>query len=259
MDATSGKTYVIGDVQGCFDSLQALIQKIDLEARDQLWFVGDLVNRGPKSLEVLQYIKNLGSRAKVVLGNHDLHMLARYYGVSGAKTGDTLDKVLQSSECPSLMQWLIERPLLYSAKSWTMVHAGLDPSWTLEHAQKIANELSTSLRDPFLRLKMLDRKQAPHELKVLTTIRVCDLSGNMSSFNKNPQDAPIGFGPWYSHPNRKTQGQKVIFGHWSALGLMVNQNIVALDTGCVWGGCLTAIDIEDKRVIQQPSLENLSS
>ena len=246
-------TYVIGDVQGCRASLEALLAKLHFRpssrgGTDRLWLVGDLVNRGPDSLGVLRLVRDLGPSATVVLGNHDLHLLARSRGLAVAKPRDTLDEVLAAPGRDDLLAWLAARPLLYEEQGWTMVHAGLHPAWTLVKARSEARRLETLLRTPASWGDLIGAKGFDEALKVLTTIRTVDESGRLCKFDGPPAAAPAGCLPWFSHPARQTRGTPIIFGHWAALGHVVGSDYVALDSGCVWGQALTAYRLEDGQV-----------
>lgn len=260
-------TYAIGDIQGCYTSLQRLTHTVRFNPQhDRLWFTGDLVNRGPDSLHVLRYIKNLGPAAITVLGNHDLFLLAVAAGVSTLRRSDTLAQVLDASDCDELLAWLRQQPLLYREGEWVLVHAGLLPQWTIEEAQRLAKEAETALRgDQFAAtlhaLHPNDHLQWGPELsgpirfasimKVLTRLRTCSVSGVMeSSFSGPPELAPEGFLPWFSIPSRKNATATMVYGHWAAMGLHITPNLLALDTGCVYGRQLTAVRLEDRHVFQ---------
>lgn len=257
-------TYAIGDVQGCFDELQALLKKINFDSeQDELWFVGDLINRGPKSLEVLQFIKNL-PRVKVVLGNHDLHLLALAQGASYSH--HTLNPILNSPQLKEYTDWLRQMPLLYhdTKLNYVMVHAGIYPQWNLIEAKKYARELETALQknDMSELLKNLygdqpnswDEKLSGWErlrfiTNVFTRMRFCTLDGklDLQEMGKvGTQSSDLL--PWFKIPDRKTKNEKIIFGHWAALqGKTDEPNVFAVDTGCVWGNSLTAMRLEDQQ------------
>lgn len=255
-------TYAIGDVQGCFDELQALLQQINFDAeQDQLWFVGDLVNRGPKSLETLRFIKNLPHK-KVVLGNHDLHLLALASGYFHKH--HNLQDILTAPDCDELLNWLRQQPLFYYDKTlnYAMVHAGLPPQWDFQQAEKCAAEVEAVLRgnqyEDFLMqmygdepCKWRDDLHGIERLRfivnALTRIRFCDEQGRLDLQNKKGTDFPQeGYMPWFKIPGRCSRDQKIIFGHWAALrGNADAPNVFALDTGCVWGHCLTAMRLGD--------------
>ena len=262
-------TYAIGDVQGCFDELQALLEAFRFDrARDRLWFVGDLVNRGPASLATLRFVRDLGDRAVVVLGNHDLHLLALALGHVKSSKDDTLDEVIAAPDANELLDWLRRRPMIHAAGKYTLVHAGLLPQWSLAKARSLAKEVETELRGPgygkFLaRLygarpeRWDDGLTGADRLRVIvnamTRLRFCTPQGVMEFDTKGETaKAPKGYLPWFDVPGRKSAGSTVVYGHWSALGLRVAPKLLALDSGCVWGGRLSAIRLEDRRVFQVP-------
>jgi bis(5'-nucleosyl)-tetraphosphatase (symmetrical) len=256
--------YAIGDIQGCHDELVGLLQKLHFRPdRDQLVFVGDLVNRGPQSLEVLRFVKSLGAGAQSVLGNHDLHLLAHHFDRKRElRRGDTLQQVLQASDRDALLEWLITLPLAIhdAARNELLVHAGLVPQWTAAEAAEHGARASRALQqDPkgFLAdmygneptewrddLKKSDRLR--FTVNVLTRLRFCTAAGRVNlKLKGSPQEAPAPFAPWFSHAARRSAGTRVVFGHWSTLGLLQRDGLLALDTGCVWGGALTAVDLDD--------------
>jgi bis(5'-nucleosyl)-tetraphosphatase (symmetrical) len=249
-------TYAIGDVQGCCKSLERLLDKLDLRSSDRLWFVGDLVNRGPYNVEVLRLIRSFGKRAVVVLGNHDLHLLMRAAGLSKEKKRDTLDDVLHARDRDELIDWLKTRSLAHREKRWLLVHAGLLPRWSAETAVGWAERVERSLRAGHLEDLRDERSRESEAARVLTRIRLVRTDGEPSEdFAGPPDEAPRGFLPWFDHPRRKSRDVTVVFGHWSALGLHVTQDAIGLDTGCVWGRSLTAIRLEDGEIYKQKSLE----
>jgi len=260
-------TYAIGDVQGCFDELQALLGAIDFDpSKDRLWFVGDLVNRGPKSLETLRFVRDLGERSVCVLGNHDLHLLALALGFSKEREDDTLAGVLSAPDRGELLDWLRRQPLIHLDADHLLVHAGLPPQWDPEEARALAQEVEEELRGPRYRdflahlygcwpnrwsneLKGVERLRVI--VNALTRMRFCTPDGTMEFRTKGEStQAPAGYLPWFDVPGRKSAGVTVICGHWSALGLRVKPNLLALDSGCVWGGTLTAVRLEDRRVYE---------
>jgi bis(5'-nucleosyl)-tetraphosphatase (symmetrical) len=260
-------TYAIGDVQGCGDALRALLGEIGFSsARDTLWFVGDLVNRGTQSAEVLRFVRGLGERAVVVHGNHDLHALAVAAGKAKPRSDDTLEDLLAAPDRDALLDWLRHRPLLHVDREYAMVHAGLLPSWTLGQAAELAAEVEAALRAPDHRglypslyggkpAAWSDALRGPERLRVIvnamTRMRFCTPDGAMEfSVKGGAEKALPGYLPWFEVPGRKTRGVPIVCGHWSALGLRVTPDLLALDTGCVWGGRLTAIRLEDRRVFQ---------
>lgn len=258
--------YAIGDVQGCFASLQQLVKKIKFDpSHDRLWFVGDLVNRGPDSLAVLRYIKGLGPAAVTVLGNHDLHLLAIWAGVADLHQKDTLQEVLSAPDCEELLTWLRCCPLLFQDQGFLMVHAGLLPQWTVKQALKLASEVESALQSEnfydllpaiYFRHHQTDWQDTlSYEdrlgltANIMTRLRVCTTKGVPEySFKGAPSDAAKGCVPWFDVPGRATKDQAIIFGHWSALGLHVEGNVFGIDAGCVWGRELAAIRLEDQKV-----------
>jgi bis(5'-nucleosyl)-tetraphosphatase (symmetrical) len=261
--------YAIGDLQGCLAPLEALLRKLPLDGEnDRLWFVGDLVNRGPQSLETLRFVKNLGERAVVVLGNHDLHLLCVAEGFAKNHAGDTLDPILQAPDRDELLHWLRHCPLMHTEGGYSMVHAGVLPEWSLQQARLLAGEVEDALRGPGYRdfLKAMYGNKPSHwndslsgmdRLRVITNgftrIRLCTPDGHMEfSYKGELKDAPLGYLPWYALPQRKTRNDTIIFGHWSALGLQLDSNILALDTGCLWGRHLTAVRLSDRMLFQVP-------
>jgi bis(5'-nucleosyl)-tetraphosphatase (symmetrical) len=261
-------TYAIGDVQGCARSLDKLVEQLCFDAaRDRLWFVGDLVNRGPASLEVLRFVRGLGDAAMVVLGNHDLHLLARAAGVRPAEPGDTLDAVLAAPDRELLLDWLLHRPLIHLEDRLVLVHAGLASAWSVATAERLAREAEAALRtQPVATLKLL-RGKGEHRwrddlqgadrlrfiLRALTRLRLCDADGGIAAGHKGPPEtAPSGAIPWFDVAGRASSAATVVCGHWAALGLRLRDDLVALDSACVWGGCLSAVRLEDRAVFQQP-------
>jgi bis(5'-nucleosyl)-tetraphosphatase (symmetrical) len=264
--------YAIGDVHGCFETFQRLLRKVDYDpGRDRLWFVGDLINRGPGSLAMLRWAAEQGDRIVVVLGNHDLHLLARAAGVSGAKRRDTLEEILEAPDRDDLVAWLRRRPLVHREGELLLVHAGLFPGWTPAAAESVAREVEERLRGEksakllaaveqkvALRweetLSGLERAQVA--LSGFARLRTIQENGRMcAEFSGPPSLAPPGCRPWFSLPERKSAGATVIFGHWAALGLKVGDGVAGLDTGCAWGRELTALRLDDWRIFQEPAGE----
>ncbi|GJM06529.1 MAG: bis(5'-nucleosyl)-tetraphosphatase, symmetrical [marine bacterium B5-7] len=257
--------YVIGDVQGCFDPLQRLLAACEFEQnKDTLWFAGDLVNRGPDSLKVLQFVRSL-PKVVTVLGNHDLHMLAVCKGVREMTEEDTFQDVMESDEKDALCDWLRQQPLLHHQKQWTLVHAGLHPSWDLKHAQQYAKQLEEQLRgDDYLTFlstcfcsaalsfadAFTDKAKNQFLVNVFTRMRFCDAKGRLDLQHKGDLSTqPDGMLPWFSQENRKTHEEQIAFGHWASLrGVTNTPNVHALDTGCVWGEQLTALRLEDQQL-----------
>lgn len=259
--------YAVGDIQGCHTELVQLLEKIRFDpVSDKLWLVGDLVNRGADSLQVLRLVKSLGESAITVLGNHDLHLLAVASGTGRLHRGDTLDEILAAPDREELLTWLRNQRLLHRAGEFVLVHAGLLPGWTVEQAASLAREVESALRADnyvdFLAHMYGNRPDAWADdltgykrLRVitnaLTRMRICTENGEMEfDFKAEQEHIPQGYRPWFDIPDRSSVDATVIFGHWSALGLMIKENAIALDTGCLWGGPLTAIRLEDREVIQ---------
>ncbi len=259
-------TYAIGDIQGCHRTLENLLDLVPIASSDRLWLVGDLVNRGPRSLEVLRWAKSLGDRATVVLGNHDLHLLSRYLGIVAAREDDTLGPVLSAPDRRDLIEWLRTRPFLRRQADQVLVHAGLLPLWTSAYAEEIARAaeeaLSGSGFEDFVRAYRGKRADNPRRApspevvegaRVMTRIRACDSVGlPIEGFSGPPEKAPAGAVPWFDVPKRRSHAETIVFGHWAALGLRNTKRVVALDTGCVWGRWLTAVRLEDRTVYQVP-------
>jgi bis(5'-nucleosyl)-tetraphosphatase (symmetrical) len=262
-------TYAIGDVQGSFEELQALLDAIGFErAKDSLWFVGDLVNRGPASLATLRFVRDLGDRALTVLGNHDLHLLALAQGSVKGREDDTLGDVIAAPDRDALLDWLRHRPMAHVASNYALVHAGLLPQWDVATAKALAGEVETELRGPRHRefLAQLygsrpdrwsDGLRGADRLRVIvnamTRLRFCTPEGVMEFHTKGETvKAPPGYLPWFEVPGRKSADHTLICGHWSALGLHIAPNLLALDSGCVWGGRLSAVRLEDRRLYQVP-------
>lgn len=270
-------TYAIGDVQGCFDELNRLLEAIRFDpAEDRLWFCGDLVNRGPDSLGVLRFVRDLGDSAITVLGNHDLHLLAAATDTRHERTKDTLDEVLEAPDREELLDWLRNRPFLHHdpSKGFTLLHAGLPPQWDLSQAKALAKELETMLRsdnhgeffDHMYGDKpdtWSDKLEGWDRLRFitncLTRLRYCDNRGRLVLEYKGPpgsqgEDAI----PWFMIDGRRTEKDRIIFGHWSTVTLgdvrdFRPWNVFPLDTGCLWGGSLTALRLEDKAWFSVPS------
>jgi bis(5'-nucleosyl)-tetraphosphatase (symmetrical) len=256
-------TYAIGDIQGCCDELRALLGRLSFEPnRDRLWLVGDLVNRGPKSLEVLRLVKGLGDAAVCVLGNHDLHLLAAHVGAREPKPNDTLAAVLNAPDREELVEWLRQLPLLHhdAVLGYTMVHAAFAPQWNLETARACAEEVERLLSGSDYRQLLYnmygnepDRwsdaltgwPRARTIINILTRLRYCDALGRMDfKANGPPGSQPAGLMPWFDVPARRSADVHILCGHWSALGYHCAPGVTALDSGCVWGGALTALRLD---------------
>jgi bis(5'-nucleosyl)-tetraphosphatase (symmetrical) len=265
-------SYAIGDIQGCYRTLERLLRRIrfDPEA-DRLWLVGDLVNRGPRSLEVLRWARSLGTRHRVVLGNHDLHLIGRALGLRREKARDTLDEVLEAEDRDELIGWLRRQPFVQYEAPLLMVHAGLLPQWSADDALDLAAEAQFLLRgddprDVFQALRqepgrwrpgLPRRERLAHAVQAFTTLRACSPDGRpCDGFSGPPEQAPRGCVPWFEAPGRRAAQTTVVCGHWAALGLRVRPNLLALDTACVWGGSLTAVRLEDRVVFQEKYAED---
>ena len=265
--------YMIGDVQGCGEPLWQLLKKVNFSpSRDTIYLLGDLVNRGPTSLEVLRQLRDWGSSAQCLLGNHDLHLLAIAHGFGRLKSSDTLDEILAAPDRGELLAWLQSRPLALHAHGWLMVHAGVFPQWTVADTLSLAREVETALRgsdaaDFFGAMygntpaywrddwQGLDRLRCI--VNALTRMRLVDHHGAMDfQIKGDATGAPPPWMPWFEHPERQTQGQPIAFGHWSTLQASQRADVLPLDTGCVWGGCLSAARIIEGSIdvewIQQP-------
>jgi bis(5'-nucleosyl)-tetraphosphatase (symmetrical) len=260
-------TYAIGDVQGCFAELERLLDEIRFDAaRDRLWFVGDLVNRGPQSAEVLRFVKSLGDGAVTVLGNHDIHLFAHVAGYGKKRADDSFGDVLAAPDCDALVEWLRARPMMHVERGYAMVHAGLLPAWSIERALELAAEVESALRAPDYRtflgglygsqpdrwkdgLRGIDRLRVV--VNAMTRMRFVDPNGVMDFRAKGElENAPRGYLPWFDVPGRASADVPIVCGHWSALGLLIRPDLLALDSGCVWGGRLTAVRLEDRSVFQ---------
>ena len=257
--------YAIGDVQGCYPELQRLLEKLRFDpAVDRLWFCGDLVNRGGESLATLRLIRSLGEAVTITLGNHDLSLLAiaQRRPEAQSKVNPELREVLFAEDAPELIAWLRQQKLLHhdEALGWTMVHAGLAPSWTLRQAQKIAQEVERELSGPqhgrilknlfgnrpagwINRLQGVERWRAA--INTMTRMRYCDVNGRIDFEGKGiPGTQKPGMYPWYEVPGVRRRESRIVCGHWSALGRFAGLGIYAIDTGCVWGGQLTALRLD---------------
>jgi len=260
-------TYAIGDVQGCFASLKGLLEQIAFDSqRDRLWFVGDLVNRGPDSLATLRFVKSLGDGAVCVLGNHDLHLIAVAAGHGELREQDTLHATLDAPDAAELIDWLRTRPLMHAENGYAMVHAGLLPSWTVPRALELAQEVEQKLRgrgyDAVLdsmygnepdrwndSLRGDERRRVI--INAMTRMRVCTIKGVMRlRYKGDGTELPAGVMPWFAVPGRASRATPIIFGHWSALDLVLEPNVIGLDTGCLWGRKLSALRLEDRRLFQ---------
>jgi len=270
-------TYAIGDLQGCYAELEDLLNKINFDTtNDQLWFVGDLINRGPESLACLRFVKGLGENATTVLGNHDLHLLAVANGVREPHRKDTLDDILSANDADELLNWLRNLPLLIHSTelNFTMVHAGLPPQWSLKKAKELAHETEILLRsnqfDGFIQKMYGDKPDRWAEelegydrhrfiINCLTRIRYCHVNGQLDLAAKNaPGKEDKTLIPWYALADRQTKKNKILFGHWSTVHLgnentVEKYNVYSLDTGCLWGREMTAMRLEDEKLFSVPS------
>ena len=263
-------TYAVGDIQGCLLPLQQLLASVNFDPqKDKLWLVGDLINRGPHSLETLRFIYAMRDSVITVLGNHDLHLLAVAHGQRKPSRSDTLSEILAADDSVEMLQWLRRQPLLYSDKElgFTLVHAGIPPNWNLKQAHQYAREVETVLRskhyESFL-AKMYgnepniwsDQLQGVARWRMITNyftrMRLCNSEGELElTYKGGLNGGPAQYAPWFMHPDRKTSDQKIIFGHWAALeGHAPADNVYPLDTGCVWGGKMTMMRLEDEQLFQ---------
>lgn len=259
--------YAIGDLQGCFAPLERIVDRIGFDpARDRLWFTGDLVNRGPDSLRCLRFVKSLGDAAVTVLGNHDLHLVCVAEGVEKRKKRDTLDDILAAPDRDELVAWLRTRPLMHAENGFALVHAGLLAQWSVARACELAAEVEARLRGRDYRSllekmygdkpdRWSDDLEGNDRLRVvinaMTRLRVCDREGAMVlAFKGEPDEASDAWTPWFDAAARASADHTVVFGHWSALGLMLRDNLVGLDSGCVWGRSLSAVRLHDRQLVQ---------
>ncbi len=264
-------TWAVGDVHGRWSTLEALLPRLDLDpARDELWLVGDLVNRGPDSLAVLRWAREcaaaMGERFVVTLGNHDLHLLGIACGAVEPRPGDLLAEVLAAPEATELVDWLVARPLLHRRGAWALVHAGLLPSWTLEEAERRARAVEGALRDREGRRELLawprtaqelaaDAAALRRDLAVFSRLRTLTREEQPCRYTGAPDGAPRGCLPWYDWPHGRGRETTVVFGHWAALGLMLRPDAIALDSGVAWGGALSAVRLDDRRIVAQRAAE----
>jgi bis(5'-nucleosyl)-tetraphosphatase (symmetrical) len=260
-------TYALGDIQGCFGSFMRLLEYCRFDpAVDRLWLVGDLVNRGPRSLETLRFVKGLGDSALTVLGNHDLTLLLVAEGLGKRDRSDTFDDILRAPDRDELLFWLRHQRLCHVENKHCLVHAGLLPQWTVTQAKALAGEVETALTasgwQEFLAQMWGSQPSAWRDdltgwprlrviVNAMTRLRFCTPDGIMDFRAKGgPESAPPDHGPWFEVPERKSADTTLVTGHWSALGLKILPNLLAIDSGCLWGGALTAIRLEDRKVFQ---------
>lgn len=260
-------TYAIGDIHGCLDELLALLTCIDFTpGRDRLWLVGDLVNGGPDSLGVLRWAREHDAHIDVVLGNHDLHLLAVWAHPRLKRPKDNCDPILEAPDAPELMDWLRHRPLLHVEGEHVLVHAGLLPQWSVPDARAVASDIEQALRAPDYAqlllemygneprkwredLALADRRRLG--INAMTRMRLLDPQGALEfKFKGELADRPPGYQPWFEAPQARWTTHTAVTGHWSALGLALRPHLIALDTGCVWGRTLSAICLEDRHVTQ---------
>ncbi len=255
--------WAIGDVQGCCDELEQLLARIRFSAeRDRLWFVGDLVNRGPYSLRVLRLVRGLGANAVSVLGNHDLHLLAVALAGQRLRKSDTLSEILAAPDCDALLEWLLLLPLAYFEPEHgdLLLHAGILPQWSVALTLQLAGDVQRVLQDDARTLLAAMYGDQPDRwqptlagtdrlrfaINVLTRLRFCTADGRVDFKQKGkPDSAPKPWLPWFKVPGRVSREQRIVFGHWSALGFLSERGVLGLDTGCVWGGTLTAVNLDD--------------
>lgn len=260
--------YAIGDVQGCFEELRELLARLHFNAdRDRLYFVGDLVNRGPASLQVLRLVRDLGDNATVVLGNHDLHLLAVAHGKRRSRGTDTLADILSAPDRATLLDWLLTRPMAHTeagpgGTTDMLVHAGLVPQWDVSSALQLAREVESALRTDAAAVfeqmygdepdtwssGLTGMERLRFTINVLTRLRVCTVEGRVDlKWKGKPPPARSLYRPWFDVETRESRAARVLFGHWSALGFVQREGVVGLDSGCVWGGSLTAFDLDEER------------
>lgn len=259
--------WVIGDLQGCSAPLHTLLVHPDIAADPdaQLWFAGDLVNRGPDSLGALETVMKLGERCVAVLGNHDLHLLAAAAGIREPGKSDTIHDILDAPDAQRYIDWLRHRPLVHYAHKHLLVHAGVLPAWDIPKTRALANEIETALRGPDWRraLKKMYGNKPTHWrddlsggkrmrviINALTRMRLCTPQGHMDLSHKGPPVRTDHLMPWFDVPGRLATSDTIVFGHWSTLGLLLRDDVVCLDTGCIWGRQLTAMRLHDRKLVQ---------
>ena len=259
-------TYVVGDIQGCLQPLKCLLKRVKFSPdKDMLWSVGDIVNRGPRCLKTLRYLHAMRDNLVLVLGNHDLHLLAVAAGVRSPNRSDTLEKILKAPDRDSLLTWLLHRPLVHHQHGFTLVHAGIPPQWSVQDALARAHEVETVLQSPacleFFKqmygnepLVWSDDLTGMTRLRVitnyLTRMRYCTSQGvlDLESKGPSPNVGKQKVSAWFSHPNRKTAKDRILFGHWASIaGHTDNPFAIGLDTGCVWGGSMSLYELETGR------------
>ncbi|OWY37895.1 bis(5'-nucleosyl)-tetraphosphatase (symmetrical) [Xenophilus sp. AP218F] len=261
--------YAIGDIQGCFVQFQQLLRKIDFNpGKDGLWLTGDLVNRGPQSLEVLRWVYQHQDQVEIVLGNHDLHLLAVSEGLGKLHRDDTIHDILNAADGKVLLDWLRCQPLMLEGHGYAMVHAGLLPEWSIAKALRLAEEVEDGLAGPYYRdflsrmygnkpTRWSDDLKGGDRLRVIvnamTRMRFVTRDGEIDLGFKGERDAaPAHLVPWFEAPNRRHAGTPVICGHWSALGVHLDEDVLSIDSGCLWGGSLTALRLDSRETVSLP-------
>lgn len=264
--------YAIGDLQGCYAELSALLAKLQFNhGTDTLWLVGDIVNRGPDSLGCLHFCRQHESSVQMVLGNHDLHLLALLYGYGKLKKNDTLTEILQHPNATAWRDWLRRQPLMRHTNTHVLVHAGLLPEWTVAQAQDLADEVAHEIagshakrffeqmygNDPeFWSPDLRGQNRLRYITNVMTRMRTLNADGSLHhQYKATYANIPPTQYAWFDAPNRQNLSHQIVFGHWSALGLWQSQNVLALDTGAVWGGALTAVNLDTGKIVQQASFQ----
>jgi bis(5'-nucleosyl)-tetraphosphatase (symmetrical) len=258
--------YVIGDVQGCAEALQALLESCDFDRKqDRLWLAGDLINRGPGNVAVLRFLRGLGGRASCVLGNHDFFFLAVVAGAVEHGEGDTLEDLLSAPDFDELVDWLRHRPLLHVEDDFAMVHAGLLPQWSIPQAQQLAHEVELALQSDAWKDFLCnlwggkpsvwhDALEGADRLRIIVNamcrLRFLRVDGSIDLKPKGPPEDVPSHIPWYEASDARWRSHTIFHGHWSALGFRETAQVIALDSGCVWGGELTAWRIEDRKVFR---------
>ena len=261
--------YAVGDIQGCYAPLEGLLKSVNFDPKkDQLWCAGDVINRGPESLKTLRYLHSLKDACTIVLGNHDLHLLGIAFGNATLKRSDTVQEILDAPDADELLHWLRFQPLIHHEHGYTMVHAGIPPHWSINHAISMAHEVETVLKSEHYKEYFLhmygnqpdiwsDNLAGYDRLRLitnyLTRMRFCNTQGRLDLENKlGPETAEDGMQPWFEISDRKAANDKIIFGHWASLeGQCHTENVYPLDTGCVWGGKLTMIRLEDGTIFSK--------
>jgi len=258
---------MIGDLQGCNDALLRLLDHPEIAADRQarFWFAGDLVNRGPQSLQTLRTIMSLGERATCVLGNHDFHLLAIAAGIRKPGRSDTFQDILAAPDAAGILDWVRHRPLMHREHGHIMVHAGILAPWSADQAQQLAHEVEAALRGPrweaalekiygnepnYWERNLDSGKRLRVIVNAMTRMRMCTPEGRMDFSHKSAPDMESGLVPWFDVPGRLIEDETIVFGHWSTLGLMIRPDAICLDTGCVWGRQLTALRMHDHKLVQ---------